>query len=321
MREKRKNIKYFIGLLKQLNLKRYLKKSKIYVNNSKDEQNQKVKDPEFKVSAVIPNYNYARYLKERVDSILFQTYPVSEILILDDCSTDNSVEVINQIIKENNTEIPIRLIKNEKNSGSVFAQWQKAFQLAKEEYVWIAEADDSCNERFLETIMRGFQDKGVIISYCESLTIDENNTLLMGDLRVWIDIFKTGKWDKDYINDGKKEVEETMCINNTIANVSSAVIKNGDYVEILEAAKQYKLAGDWYTYMNLLKRGKIAYFHESLNYHRMQSQGLTLSTSHEKEFEEIVRLQNFALENFNVSDEVREKVMERRKREKERFGL
>ena len=112
-----------------------------------------------------------------------------------------------------------------------------------------------------------------------------------------------------------------MCINNTIANVSSAVIKNGDYVEILEAAKQYKLAGDWYTYMNLLKRGKIAYFHESLNYHRMQSQGLTLSTSHEKEFEEIVRLQNFALENFNVSDEVREKVMERRKREKERFGL
>ena len=112
-----------------------------------------------------------------------------------------------------------------------------------------------------------------------------------------------------------------MCINNTIANVSSAVIRNGDYHEILEAAKSYKLAGDWYTYMNLLKHGKIAYFKESLNYHRMQTQGLTLSTSHEEEYNEIIRLQDFALENFPVSDEVRGKVYERRERERIRFGL
>lgn len=273
------------------------------------------------VTAVIPNYNYARYLDERIDSILNQTYPVSEIIILDDCSSDNSIEVINKRIAENHTGIPMRLVVNEKNSGSVFAQWQKAFQLAKGEFVWIAEADDSCNERFLETIMTGFNDDDVVISYCESLTMDENNVLLMGDLRVWIDIFNTGKWDRDYIKDGKVEVAETMCINNTIANVSSAVIRNGDYYSILEEAKSYKLAGDWYAYMNILKKGKIAYFKESLNYHRMQKQGLTLSTSHEREFAEIVRLQNFALENFDVSDEVKEKVYERRERERVRFGL
>lgn len=301
---------------------------KNYTNKFNNEQvvpqsievNERV-TPEFKVSAVIPNYNYARFLRERVDSILFQTYPVSEIIILDDCSKDNSIEVIEQIISENKSGIPIRLVKNEKNSGSVFAQWQKAFQLAKEDYVWIAEADDSCNERFLETIMRGFRTPGVIISYCESLTIDENNKLLMGDLRVWIDIFNTGKWDHDYIKDGSDEVAETMCINNTIANVSSAVIKNGDYFDILEGAKAYKLAGDWYTYMNLLKLGKIAYFRESLNYHRMQTQGLTLSTSHEKEFEEIIRLQDFAIENFDISEETKKKIYERRERERIRFGL
>lgn len=273
------------------------------------------------VTAVIPNYNYARYLNERIDSIVNQTYPVSEIIILDDCSSDNSIEVINKRISENTSGIPMRLVANEKNSGSVFAQWQKAFQLAKGEFVWIAEADDSCNERFLETIMTGFDDEDVVISYCESLTMDENNVLLMGDLRVWIDIFKTGKWDNNYVKDGKAEVAETMCINNTIANVSSAVIKNGDYYNILEEAKSYKLAGDWYAYMNILKTGKIAYFKESLNYHRMQKQGLTLSTSHEKEFEEIVRLQDFALENFDVSEEVKAKVYERRERERVRFGL
>ena len=83
-----------------------------------------------KVTAVIPNYNYERFLNERIDSILFQTYPVNELIILDDCSTDKSVELIESRIRNNKTDIPIRLIKNGHNSGSVFAQWQKAFQAA-----------------------------------------------------------------------------------------------------------------------------------------------------------------------------------------------
>lgn len=273
------------------------------------------------ITAVIPNYNYARYLQQRLDSILFQTYPVKEIIILDDCSKDNSMQVIDQYLRDNNSDIPISVIKNDKNSGSVFAQWQKAFQFAKTDYVWIAEADDSSNEKFLETVMQGFDDPEVVMSYCESLTIDEDNRLLMGDLRVWIDIFKTGKWNQSYVNDGTKEIEESMCINNTIANVSSVVFRNDDYEEILENAKSYKLAGDWYTYMNVLKRGKIAYFKDSLNYHRMQRQGLTLSTSHEQEFEEIVRLQDFAMDNFNIQDKTKEKVYERREKERKRFGL
>ena len=273
------------------------------------------------VTAVIPNYNYARYLNERIDSILFQTYPVSEIIILDDCSSDSSIELIQKRIRENDTGIPISLIQNETNSGSVFAQWQKAFSVSKSEFVWIAEADDSCDPRFLQTVMQGFLTEGVIISYCESLTMDEDNVLLMGDLRPWIDIFESGKWNQDYIKDGRDEVAETMCINNTIANVSSAVIRNGDYYGILEKAKEYRLAGDWYTYMNLLMRGKIAYFKDSFNYHRMQTQGLTLSTAPKKEFEEIVCLQDFALKNFNVPKEVRVKVLERRERERIRFGL
>ena len=287
----------------------------------KNECYPKITKPLRSVTAVIPNYNYARYLDERIDSILFQTYPVHEIIILDDCSTDNSVELITQRIKYNRTGIKIDLIKNKKNSGNVFAQWQKAFSVARSDYVWIAEADDSCDSRFLETVMKGFDDDQVVISYCESLTIDEYNVLLMPNLREWIDIFNCGKWNENYIRDGKDEVAETMCINNTIANVSSAVIKNGDYNLILEGAKEFRLAGDWYTYMNILKNGKIAYFKNSYNYHRMQTQGLTLSTKHEKEFEEIITLQNFAMANFDIPEEVQKKIYQRRERERIRFGL
>lgn len=292
----------------------------ISVHGQNDEMNR-VTYPVKKVSAVIPNYNYERFLDERIDSVLCQTYPVSEIIILDDCSSDNSVALIRKRIEENKSGIPMRLAQNQKNSGSVFSQWQKAFSEAKGDYIWIAEADDSSNCRFLETVMKGFDDKDVVLSYCESLTMDENNVLLMGDLRVWIDLFNTGKWEQDYIKNGVDEVAESMCINNTIANVSSTVIRMDDYYDILEEAKKFHLAGDWYVYMNILKRGKIAYFKESLNYHRMQTQGLTLSTSHEKEFEEIVKLQDFALDNFNVLPETKEIVMERRRRERKRFGL
>ena len=59
-----------------------------------------------KVTAVIPNYNYERFLNERIDSILFQTYPVNELIILDDCSTDKSVELIESRIRNNKTDIP-----------------------------------------------------------------------------------------------------------------------------------------------------------------------------------------------------------------------
>ena len=80
-----------------------------------------------KVSVIIPNYNYERYIQERILSVLNQTYPVYEIIILDDCSTDSSVLMIENFIA-NHPEKNIRLVKNTKNSGSVFAQWRKGLE-------------------------------------------------------------------------------------------------------------------------------------------------------------------------------------------------
>ncbi|MGN7761973.1 glycosyltransferase family 2 protein [Paenibacillus sp. 22594] len=274
-----------------------------------------------KVSVVIPNYNYAEYIVERIDSVLLQTYPIHELIIIDDCSRDNSVEVIEDHLKKLGSPQNIKFIINEKNSGNVFAQWQYGFKHASGDYVWIAEADDSCHPRFLESVMEGFHDEDVVISYCESLTMNEHNQVLMKDLRPWIDIYKTGKWDKSYILDGAEEITSTMCINNTIANASSAVFKNGDYQEILEVSKGYRLAGDWYAYMRILEFGKVAYLDESLNYHRMQEKSVTLSINKELEFAEICRVQDYALNNYTLKEEVKQRVLERRERERLRFGL
>ena len=92
------------------------KKIDIYKHQKKK---LKIENPK-KVSVIIPNYNYEKYIIERIDSVLMQTYPIYEIVILDDCSPDNSVKVINKKIdeiKKEHPEIKVQFIINEKNSG------------------------------------------------------------------------------------------------------------------------------------------------------------------------------------------------------------
>lgn len=101
------------------------------------------------VSIIIPNYNHARFLDERMQSVLGQTYQNFEVIILDDRSTDNSREVIEKY--RSNPKVR-KILFNDTNSGSPFRQWKKGMELASGEIVWIAESDDHCEDTFLEKL-------------------------------------------------------------------------------------------------------------------------------------------------------------------------
>ena len=90
-----------------------------------------------KVSVVIPNYNHARFLPKRVDSVLRQTFQDFDLILLDDCSTDDSRSILSKYADDPRVKIEF----NEVNSGSSFKQWNKGVGLARGEYVWIAESD------------------------------------------------------------------------------------------------------------------------------------------------------------------------------------
>lgn len=102
------------------------------------------------VSVIIPNYNHAAYLRQRIDSVLSQSFDDFELILLDDCSTDNSREVLESYWQHPKLS---HLIYNETNSGSVFRQWQKGIDLAKGEFIWIAESDDYAHPQFLEKLL------------------------------------------------------------------------------------------------------------------------------------------------------------------------
>jgi len=103
------------------------------------------------VSIVIPNYNHEKYLGKRIESVLNQTFQNFEVILLDDCSTDDSFSLLKEL--EDHPKVT-HLIINEANSGSPFKQWSKGIALAKGQYVWIAESDDWAEKTFLEESVR-----------------------------------------------------------------------------------------------------------------------------------------------------------------------
>ena len=113
-----------------------------------------------KVSIIIPNYNHAKYLLQRLESIFNQTYQDFELILLDDCSTDNSVKILKEYALDPKVS---HFIINKKNSGSPFIQWAKGFELAKGEYIWIAESDDCSENIFLEEMVNLLKNNNSLI--------------------------------------------------------------------------------------------------------------------------------------------------------------
>lgn len=99
------------------------------------------------VTIAIPNYNYAHYLSETISSVLNQTFKNFELLISDNCSSDNSIEVIKQY-----NDPRIKWWKNETNVG-VYPNWDLLYKKAKGKYFKLLQADDWLHKDFLkETI-------------------------------------------------------------------------------------------------------------------------------------------------------------------------
>lgn len=260
-----------------------------------------------KVSVVIPNYNYERYLERRFHTIINQTYPIYEIIFLDDFSSDNSIQVAKKYAK--NCTIPVKIISNKVNSGSVFRQWAKGISTARGEYIWIAEADDLCERSFLREAMAGFDNYGVVLSYTQSKQIDKNGHLIDNDYLKYTNDIDENKWTEKYSREGLQEICDALAIKNTIPNVSAVIFKKYDISEILDELVKFKIAGDWFFYIWLLQKGNISFNPKSLNFHRRHDKSVTLSENAQKHFDEIVKMQEYIRGRFDITDDTFKKVL------------
>ncbi len=282
----------------------------------------KMKHSKFKISVVIPNYNYEKFLLQRLYSILYQKVQIAEIIILDDCSKDNSRKLIDEIEQTISKLIPITKVYNEKNSGSAFKQWEKGFSLATGDYVWIAEADDYCEQNFLKKVTKPLKkNNDIVISYADTAFINQDGLIIMKTIKPEIDILKTGHWDSNFVNDSKDEISKYAYLNCTIANVSSIIIKNDDYNEYFKKSREFKQAGDWLFYLNVMKNGKIAFYNKPLNYYRLHGNNVTSTTKKQLYFDEIVKIHDYISAEYSLTTEQKKSIKARQRFLKKVWGL
>jgi len=258
-----------------------------------------------RISVIVPNYNYAQHLRRRLESIFSQTYPVMEIIVLDDCSNDQSIQTAFDVAEEYQRDIQLDV--NEVNSGSVFAQWRKGAELAEGDYVWIAEADDESHPQFLEQIARAITGSpDVALALTDSRTIDVTGAEIWPDYREYYRQAGAEALVHDGIWSGPEFARRFMAERNLILNVSGVLWRRAELLAALERCKEelsrYRLAGDWHLYLEVLTSGhtEVAYVAQPLNIHRRHSSSVTHSLDPATHLAEIERLHRFAAERLGT---------------------
>jgi glycosyltransferase involved in cell wall biosynthesis len=215
------------------------------------------------VSVIIPNYNHAPYLKQRIDTVLAQTYRNFEVIILDDYSTDDSRDVI--AAYRDHPQVS-HLVFNDTNSGSTFIQWQKGIELAKGKYIWIAESDDWCEPTLLETLVAGLeQNANCVLAYVQSCVVMGNNDI--DQVSASANLFEYAE--------GVEYIASYLVKKNTIFNASMAVFKKECYAQVLPRFSTFKFCGDWLFWIGIAQQGDVFISGKVLNYFRKHTGDVT----------------------------------------------
>ncbi len=257
------------------------------------------------IGCVVPNYNYGHYLPERLNAIFAQTYPIAQVMMLDDGSTDDSIAIAERVAAERGRYLSIH--RNQTNSGSVFAQWRRAAQLCEAEFIWIAEADDSAQPQFLARLAAALrQNQDAVMAISDACAIDQGGAVIMPDYQRYFieagapELSRFGRFGaRDF-------AQRFLAERNLILNVSGVLMRTKALAAALErlgdTLGQFKLAGDWLVYLEILAEsdGCVIFLPEALNRHRRHQSGVTQSLDAARHIAEIAAMQALARERLDL---------------------
>ena len=258
------------------------------------------------VSVVVPNYNHAKYLPQRMESILRQTYSDCEIIILDDASTDDSHAVI-----QNYLHIPeVRFVPNAQNSGTTFAQWNKGVELARGKYVWIAESDDFAEPDLLEKLVPTLdKNPEVGIAYGQSRMVDQNGMEVMDTLARILEPLDRQRWNSSFVASGIEECRRYLLWVNTIPNASAVVFRKKTYLAAGKADSNFKLTGDWFMWVKMLLISDLGFYSGFVNSFRQHGATVRERQGWDGLQKEKVRIQLEILKKAGLDRATRKKLV------------
>jgi len=246
------------------------------------------------VSVVVPNYNYGRYLAGRLASVFAQSYPVAEVVVLDDASTDDSAAVVRDTAAA--AMRSVRWVGNDSNSGSVFNQWRRAADLARGEWVWIAEADDHAEPGFLAALCQALAAApDAVLAFCDSRAIDGNGAALWPDHQAYYASAGAEMLGHDGVFPAGDFLRDCLAARNLILNASAVVWRRTALQQALRRCSTelagFTMAGDWRVYAEALSQGgAVAYVARPLNAHRRHAASVTHRLPIAQHIDEIGRM-------------------------------
>lgn len=247
------------------------------------------------VSVIIPNYNHAPFLSERIESVLAQTYPHFEVILLDDCSTDDSRAVLERYRHHPRVS---QVVFNTENSGTTFKQWIKGIALAQHEWIWLAESDDWCEPTLLETLVAGITP-ATCIAFCMSVAIKGNDILYVNENKFLHQTLK-----------GFDFVREKMLRITAISNASQAIFRKEAYIQIDKSFATYKFSGDYLFWMLVAQHGEVYIVGKYLNYFRKHDKDVTSpSLKNGQAYREYLRILRTLQEHRIITNAEREQLL------------
>ncbi len=215
--------------------------------------------PRPRVSVIVPCYNHARYLPERLDSIYGQTFDDFEVILLDDASNDGSAAILERYAARYPERTQLEI--NRTNSGGVFRQWRAGLALARGSLCWIAESDDRCGPNFLAGLVPAFDDEAVLLAHARCRFVDATGLETPFTLDHYLQPVGPETWRESFVRPALAEVRGGLGVRNTIPNVSAAVFRNPAGLPLLDDPDwlSMRVCGDWLFYLHLLAGGRIAF--------------------------------------------------------------
>lgn len=211
------------------------------------------------ITIIVPVYNGEKYIIETLESCEKQSYKNIEILIIDDCSKDNSVKKIEEYIK-NKTRF--KLVKNKKNLGMI-KNINKGIDIALGEWIISLGQDDILNEKHVEKMLKTI-DENTSFVFCESDLIDSNGK------KYYISN------NKDKIIKKLERIKYNLTKNNQINSCGlmyskEKALKVGKY----PFSEKYPCYGEWLFWLKLLSIGNIKFCQDIKSLYRRHENNMT----------------------------------------------
>lgn len=237
-----------------------------------------------KVSLIVASYNHSGYLRERMESLINQTWEDIEIIVIDDCSTDNSVEVL----REYANHPKVTLIENKKNTGWVKVSNQ-GLSMATGEYVIFENCDDFCNSRQIESLVEAFKSHpSAGIAFCKSLMVDEHSVVYGDDFHIREQAFKEHVSKSDFFTG--HEMSKFLFHSCVLPNLSAVLFRKEDIDKVGGFSTEFLVCADWELFFKIAETKDFAYVSEALNSFRQHRTTIRKSTKEKIVYDEYFRL-------------------------------